>query len=407
MTAPHTEADPVAMLVQLLAYAGAVIGPEVYFQVGAEKHPPRIFLVLVGGTSSGRKGTALSEVRRVFAEAFRHQMIQQASGLSSGEGLIWCVRDPIYKSNKSGKRVLEDPGVQDKRVVVRQTEFAQVLKVATRDGNTLSVVIRDAWDRGDLQTMTKNTPANATGAHIIIVGHITPDELRRELLTVDAANGFGNRFLWCCSRRSQYLPDGGTLQDAEVKPRAEELHRVICNARSLKGAWKRDAGASELWHSVYPGLTEDRPGMFGNLVSRAEAQVVRLSFLYALLDAEPQTDRLIRAVHLKAALEVWRYCEESACHIFGDSLGDPKADQALAILRAAGPYGLSRTELATALFGKHHTRERIGRVIRVLVDQGLIVRAEPQGNGPGRSPERWVAVEFHGDHEGGYGGKGG
>ena len=50
-----------------------------------------------------------------------------------------------------------------------------------RDGNTLSVVIREAWDTGGLHTLTKNDPITATDAHISIIGHITIEELLRHL----------------------------------------------------------------------------------------------------------------------------------------------------------------------------------------------------------------------------------
>ena len=94
-----------------------------------------------------------------------------------------------------------------------ESEFASVLRVAGRDGNTLSAILRDAWDRGRLQTMTKNNAAKATGAHVSLIGHVTADELRRELSSTEAGNGFANRFLWVCARRSKELPEGGDLQE--------------------------------------------------------------------------------------------------------------------------------------------------------------------------------------------------
>jgi hypothetical protein len=70
-------------------------------------------------------------------------------------------------------------GGRDKRRLVLESEFAQVLKVLAREGNTLSPVIRNAWDGKTLQTIAKNTPVRARDAHIAIVGHITKDELLR------------------------------------------------------------------------------------------------------------------------------------------------------------------------------------------------------------------------------------
>jgi hypothetical protein len=51
----------------------------------------------------------------------------------------------------------------------------------------------------------------------------------------------------------------------------------------------------------------------------AEAYVVRLSLLYALLDCSAQ----VKLVHLQATLTLRGYIDRSAHLIFGDSLGDP------------------------------------------------------------------------------------
>ena len=55
--APHTEADPVAILAQLLVASGAVIGRGAYFSVEATRHHPGEFVVLVGDSAKARKGS--------------------------------------------------------------------------------------------------------------------------------------------------------------------------------------------------------------------------------------------------------------------------------------------------------------------------------------------------------------
>jgi hypothetical protein len=65
---------------------------------------------------------------------------------------------------------------------VYEPEFANVLKHTERQGNTLSVILRQAWDgTGAIRALTKNSPARATGAHVSMIGHITAEELRRYL----------------------------------------------------------------------------------------------------------------------------------------------------------------------------------------------------------------------------------
>lgn len=49
-------------------------------------------------------------------------------------------------AKKKGEEIPVDPGFQDKRLLVLETEFASVLKVETREGNTLSPIPFDVLD---------------------------------------------------------------------------------------------------------------------------------------------------------------------------------------------------------------------------------------------------------------------
>jgi hypothetical protein len=396
---PHTEADVAAILTQLLVGFGNMIGRSPYFVAGADRHYGNLSLVLSGNTSRGRKGSAWSRVRSFLDDAdpdWSRRCIQ--SGLSSGEGLIWAVRDPIEEvrpiKDPTTRRVLRhesvitDGGVGDKRLLVIESEFARVLQVADRDANTLSAVIRQAWDSGTLRVMTRNRPASATGAHISIIGHITKDELLKTLSTTEAGNGFGNRILWTCVQRSKLLPDGGEFHTVDVNPLIDRLENAVRFARTA-GQLTRDQEAAEMWRDVYGHLTADRFGMFGAVTSRAEAQTLRLSLLYALLDCSPK----VCARHLAAALAVWRYCDDSAKFIFGESLGDETADTILRALRGC-PGGLTRLDIS-AILGRHKKSDEISRALKVLVRYGL-ARPEMKEETGGRPRETWFATSKFG-----------
>jgi len=216
---PHSEADLAALLGQFLVVFGNAVGSRPHFMAESDRHGVNLNAVFVGKTAKGRKGTSWGHVRRVVAAADPDWSDRIMNGLSSGEGLIWQVRDPIMRRDPIREKgrvtgyeeVVADEGVKDKRLLVFEGEFASVLRVCAREGNTLSAVIRNAWDNGTLRILTKNTPAKATDAHISIIGHITQDELLRYLENTEAANGFGNRFLWFSVRRSKALPLGGKL----------------------------------------------------------------------------------------------------------------------------------------------------------------------------------------------------
>jgi hypothetical protein len=312
--------------------------------------------------------------------------------------LVWAVRDPIEKrraprNDRERAEVdtdglyteVEDGGVLDKRLLVVEGELASVLRQMQRSGNVLSPALRNLWDSGSCGHLTKTSPAKTHGAHIGLIAHISVDELRRELAGVDARNGFANRFLWAVARRSKCLPDGGVIADAELRPLAREIELAI--SASKRGTeLTRDAEARELWHAVYPSLSEGAPGLLGAVTSRAEAQVLRVSVIYAALDCCEQ----IRIEHLLAALAVWDYCYRSAAYIFGDTPSDRVAERILRALRRAGGDGLSRTDIY-ALFDRHEKAARIDQALSVLESDG--VAWWEQVTGAGRPAERWRATE--------------
>jgi hypothetical protein len=375
---PHTEADRAAVLLSFLAAVGNVIGRGPHARAEGDVHAANLFVAIVGDTSKGRKGTSWGRVREIVTRAAPDWESRIAGGLSSGEGLIWAVRDPIEtrrraRNNEDRERAdeegfvteVEDVGICDKRLLVVEGELAAPLRTMRRDSNTLSAVLRNLWDRGDVSTMTKNSPARTTGAHVSLIAHIVSDELRRELSAMDSANGFANRFLWVCSRRSKLLPDGGDLPPGEISLLAAELADVVDWGQRPRELQRSD-DARQLWHAVYGPLSEGRPGMVGAVTSRAEAQVLRLSVLYAAMDRSPCID----LPHLSAALAVWDYCAASAKFIFGEQTGDRVADQVLSAL-VERPAGMTKVEVH-AILGRHVSGERVAQAIDELQRAGLV-----------------------------------
>ena len=99
-----------------------------------------------------------------------------------------------------------DPGIDDKRLYIHDEEFASALSCMRREGNTLSTFLRCAWDNGTIDVLTKGAKTKTTNAHIGINSHITNRELHKKLNETEAFNGFANRFLFCCARRSKQVP---------------------------------------------------------------------------------------------------------------------------------------------------------------------------------------------------------
>jgi hypothetical protein len=389
LVGPHSEADPAALLAQFLVATGNLIGRGPHFRVEADRHGLNLYAVVVGDTSKARKGTSWVPVHRLMGLVEPNWLPRVKSGISSGEGIVFEVHDPVHKLDAEGQEVLVDEGVADKRLLLVEPEFASVLKVASRRASTVTTTLRDGWDGRDLSPITKNNRLRATAPHISLVGHVTTQELLRHLTETEAANGFGNRFLWVCARRSKLLPRGGRLHKENLQPLVERIREAVQFARSV-GEIARTEETWADWERIYGPLSEGKPGLLGAMIGRAEAQVTRLSALYAVLDQS----EVIRPEHQAAAVAVWDFCEASARYIFGEKLGDPTADEILAALRRT-LNGLTRTQIRD-LFARHKGKAQVARALDVLVQQNLaFCRTVPDTGG--RPAEHWYATRDKSD----------
>jgi hypothetical protein len=379
---PYSEADPVAILVNTLAAFGNVIGGGPHFLVEKSEHHLNLFVVQVGKSAKARKGQALSTPKHMF-KAVDSEWAEKRikGGLSSGEGLVYAVRDQRMEKKPYRQKgrvagyeyVIADEGEDDKRLLCVEEEFAQALKVMAREGNILSPILRDAWDGNRLAPMTKNNPLVATGAHISIIAHITREELLRYFTSTEQTNGFGNRFAWFFVRRAREIPTPTGCPDETLSPLIERLAESVAFARKV-GTISRSAEAEAIWRSVYHDLSAERDGLVGALIARSEPQVMRLACLYALLDSSS----VVRSPHLEAALALWAYSEQSAQFIFGELKGDPAVDKALEALKRA--ERLTTTDIHN-LFGRHADKGEVERVIRECLKHPNVIRETTNDTG--------------------------
>jgi hypothetical protein len=78
---PQTEADPVALLLQILVAFGNVIGRQAHFRVESDLHYLNLFGVVAGETSKARKGTSWDA-----RDGFSNESKANGSGVASSEG---------------------------------------------------------------------------------------------------------------------------------------------------------------------------------------------------------------------------------------------------------------------------------------------------------------------------------
>jgi hypothetical protein len=385
----ETEAHPVALATSLIVAIGNVIGRGPHTVVGRTPHHVNLFLAVVGATGAGRKGTGGDIIRDCVSMADPYWAEHgQSPNLVSGEGVIDALRDRVTKMVpvKGGgpdefEQVVIDPGVEDKRLLITCAELVSAFKAGNRENSTLAQTLREAWDGKTLRTMAKNCARTATDPHLSIIGHATRHELLKVVREADVFGGSMNRFLWILSQRARLLPFGGDLDDLGTVP--QRIADVVTFARTV-GRMRRSPEADRLWATVYGDLTTTSGSeLLAAVLSRGEAQVLRLSMLMALAAGRDT----IEVDDLAAALDLWRYSEASARAIFS-GVHDELTQKVLDTI-VAHP-GITRTQLHRKVGWRLPSAE----LVKVLgrIGAGGQARSEKVET-DGKAAEKWWPAE--------------
>jgi uncharacterized protein DUF3987 len=381
LIAKESEADPAAILITILAGLGSIAGPIPRVKIANTPHPARIFAVIVGGSSEGAKGTSYEDALPFLCMVDEEFKTRIRSGFGSGEGIISEFADP--KENDADQ-TKEAKAPKDKRCFIIEEEFSRILTVAAREGSTLSEILRQAWGGGTLSIIRAKDRIIAHNAYISVVGHITPQELKLKLASVDMVNGFGNRFVFICAQRSQIFPRGGKPDLFRQAELAAKIAGSLANLGQRRLDFDDQAGAAwdAFCYAQKPGK-----GILDALLARARPQCLRLAVAYTIADGLP----VIRLAHVQAALALWSYSLASADYLFGDLCEDKTQTKILDLLRAAYPGDRTLTEISTA-FGRNRESDLIQAALDSLEAAGLI-RSEMDEPKGGRPAKRFYAVK--------------
>jgi hypothetical protein len=347
--APLTEAHPAPILLQLLIGCGNIIGRGPYFMTNSTEQRTNLYGITVGNSSSARKGSAWEASKRFLAVVDPQWVGKNIkSGLGSGEGVIAVLQD-------SGDPAVD--AIADKRLLLREGEFAQILQAMKRGGNSVSTVIRNGWDNGTFITTTKK-PMVATNSHFSMMCDVTREELAY-LGKREQTNGFTNRCLWCFSKMPRLLPLAKPIPLNLVEKELNQIKGSVTMAYLLDSVeMTRTAEADEYWCEIYQELVERPDGIWGAVTLRAAAQVVRLSMIYAILDKE----FVIGLNHMNAAKALWDYCDQSARWAFE---GKTYGEHAQSILMRLQHGEMTQSQLHD-LFHRHPNKQVINQALKEI-----------------------------------------
>ena len=324
-----TETNAHAIAANFMAYLSCAIGRGVYLPIGNTRHHARLFCLHIGRSGRGRKGDAVSLVLRIDAalrtidDAFAPQV--HRGGLSTREGLAALIHDG-YRQGRQ-----DVPAIEDKRLWVVESEFANVLHQGRRDGNTLSAALRDCWDGIDLKPATKSNRVYASDPHVCLSGAISPSELRGLMSAREMSNGFANRFLMIWAERSRMLPFPKETPQAVVEHLARRTLEVLAFVRAdrhdEREHLKMELSPQAQWRyaQLYRGELHDGidDGAIGAMLERRAPMLLRLAMLMALTDLQTRID----VPHINAAMAWIQHATASVRFVFSSAAEDAKLTQ--------------------------------------------------------------------------------
>lgn len=411
----NTEAGVPGCAFATLALFGAAAGRNAYVEIGDAFKHLRPWGIVIGPTSTGRKGTSLDLPSQLIRQgqdiadsrsagnlSGTGPRLSSVNGVATGEGLIYAIRDGT--DLRSGTQPKWQP-IEDKRLLVIDEEFASTLAKCSRKDATLSAILRKAWDGRKLDNQTRAEPVAASRPHIVMLSQITPDEFLRKTETVELMNGLINRYMLILSKRNRSVPFPEPAPAAQAKGLAQRLAGGLFFSWGGKHVYDPaaenglkvtlSAEAKALYGRDYERLiTRERPGIVGGATGRMSTQVWIIAATYAVLD---ESD-VVKAEHMEAALGWARYGFECAALLFnvkdnkkGQMEDAIRAERVFDAIRGSGSTGITRTELS-AEFSGHLSGSGLNVAIQALLGQQRISE-QWEGNTGGRPAKRYFAAQ--------------
>jgi len=291
-----TELCPEAVLAQFLCIFGNMIGRAPYkHQEG--RHSTVLNVAIVGNTADGEKGGSLNrvnEVIRAIDPKFHDEKL--SGGHNSAEALL----DEICheaKNIRKGKIEIAESDVPDKRLVIVEEELSRLFQVGKREGSTMSETLRKFFDAPEVvAAKSRKCLLKVTRPHVSILGDVTPEGLKASMPTVEAFNGFANRFTYIASKRvgSVSVPPVLDWVSSELlQKKVIQLRGLVEDFRPYEACrdnpdypmdFSPDGRAK--WDDLYHDLSkrsEGLSGLKGAIIARAKPTLLRLGIIYAAL----------------------------------------------------------------------------------------------------------------------------
>lgn len=366
--APHTEADRDSVYLQAMELFANYVGKAPRFRLNNTLIYANGFLAVVGTTALGRKGTAYNDALELFLETggvhslYTKERIRQ--GVSTGEGLVEFVKD-------GGTNF-------DGRMMVYAPEFNRMLSCMRREDNTLSAVLREAYDGGVLAVTTRANPIVAASAHVSVITHTTADEFSRMVLPVDFTNGMLNRYSFLWAADGAVRPSPGRVSELAVtkaRTAIEAAKNWVDGAGPLGLDMSWSYAAEEFWSRYYVDTRKPSGNnLQDTLTARAPANIIKHAMRHAILDRS----ETVELRHLEVAIALWNRFEQSTKRLLAYRSGG-SADKQKLLQAILDGNGLSMTQCFAIL--RDREVDDVRGYVEAMLAEGSIVRGTKKQSG--------------------------
>lgn len=359
-----TDASLTGLLGSTIAYAGALIPGHAYFHRDQTSSP---YIALVGESSIGRKGTAMTRVMDAWAHALETSTVHRTvlDGINSGEGLVAALH---YRREHH----VGEPTVG----LLFEEEYATLLASRGRDGSTLDPKMRQAFDGGPLSNRKAGETKTVMPPYWLpaLIG-ITPVELRSRLEPGALQSGSANRWLYLAVTRRDVVPTNSAPVYSKAHREALlEAHKAALRTPPLLTVEPR---VTKMLAEYADFLPTTAFGVAKDLTRRLGIIAFRVALVHALVERSVKVTR----AHLDRAIALTEYARRGIAWVFGDTIGNPDADLLFRHLQAAGRLrqnAITRQIIRDPLRRQVAIDEllRLGRAQVVTVQTGGRARSE-------------------------------
>lgn len=330
----EAETDPVAVMFQAFEIFGCMLDRNPYFIT--EEGPVYLndYLMVVGTSGEGRKGTAWKHAKRLFELEQRYQDIIHGR-VDSGEGLI----------KELDRRQAAEFGSDTASVLIQDSEAAGLLSKMKIENSTLSQNLIKGWDCSAMSIANSKDRLMVKKPYISLVGHIQPEVLKNRLDFQMLHSGLMNRI--------QFIFVERVRKNMYAKPMDAEY--MLRYQTVLDGLFKGKPSGEVKFDTDAQKVLSDYYNSDGHL-ERDHVHVMKTGSRLAILDGRMNISRR----DMEIALAMQQYVSECRLYLLGDWGPDAEVrdDAEKVIEYVADTNNATRTDISQKCFkGNRSSRE--------------------------------------------------